>query len=193
MPAAKGVVPILLAAGASCRFGTDKLLQPLPDGTPLALAATRTLQAALGQVWAVVRSGDAPVARCLSREPGVELIVCPRAERGMGHSIGCGVRAGSDAAAWLIALADMPYVRAETVARLAARLLQGAAIVAPSYRGRRGHPVGFARRFRAPLQSLEGDQGARALLQAHRSGLELIPCEDPGVVRDVDVPADLGQ
>jgi molybdenum cofactor cytidylyltransferase len=191
MPAAKQVVPILLAAGASRRFGGDKLTQLLPDGRPLALAAAQTLIRALGRVLVVVRSGDAPVSRCLSRQAGVHLVVCPRAERGMGYSIGCGVGAGSGSAGWLIALADMPYVRVETIGRLASRLIQGAAIVAPLYRGRRGQPVGFSRRFRMPLQSLRGEQGGRTLLEAHRSGLELIPCEDPGVLRDVDIPADL--
>ena len=73
------------------------------------------------------------------------------------------LRAAPDADGWLIALADMPFVRPETIRAVLAALAKGAAIAAPSYRGERGHPVGFARAFYEELSTLKGDAGAREL------------------------------
>jgi molybdenum cofactor cytidylyltransferase len=185
-----GIVGILLAAGSSRRFGGDKLLHPLADGTPLLAASARLLAGALDEVIAVVRP-EQEAAAALLRAVGVEVLPCARAEQGMGASIACGVAACADAQGWLIALGDMPFVRPATVGAVAAALGAGAPIAAPSFRGRRGHPVGFARRFGAELMHLAGDTGARQLLARHASELRLLSCDDAGVVRDVDVPADL--
>ncbi|MDD3355260.1 NTP transferase domain-containing protein, partial [Zoogloea sp.] len=64
-------------------------------------------------------------------------------------------------------------------------------LVAPVHEGKRGHPVGFAARWRSDLLASTGDQGARELLTRHGALLQGVPVSDPGVVRDIDVPADL--
>jgi molybdenum cofactor cytidylyltransferase len=51
--------------------------------------------------------------------------------------------------------------------------------------------VGFAPAHRAALLELRGDEGARAIIAAHRKSLTLIDVEDPGVLRDIDTPEDL--
>ena len=181
---------ILLAAGASTRFGSDKLLYPLATGTPIAVAALANLRASVPHVIAVVRPG-APLLEHRLSEAGATVILCAHADAGMGASLASAVAASGEVDGWIVALADMPYIRPETGARVAATLAAGAAIVAPSYRGRRGHPVGFAARFRKQLEALRADEGARALLKQHADLLELIEVDDPGVCRDIDTPADL--
>lgn len=187
---------ILLAAGSSKRFGTDKLVHPLADGTPLgtpiALASARTLGAALPWVLVVVRPDAAALADMLARQ-GFATAVCRAAEQGMGASIACGVAATQDADGWLIALADMPFIRADTIASVAAELARGAGIAAPSLRGVRGHPVGFSRRFAAQLLSLRGDTGARTILEQHAEDLALVEYDDPGIVQDIDFPQDMSR
>jgi len=184
------VVGVLLAGGASTRFGSDKLLHPLADGTPIAVASLRNLRAALPRIVAVVRPGADALAHLLC-EDGAEVAVCDRADDGMGRTLAHAVGASRDATGWVVALADMPFIRPDTIRRVAARLEAGAALVAPRYAGERGHPVGFAARFGAALGELTGDAGARDLLRAESGALELIDCDDPGVVHDVDTPADL--
>jgi molybdenum cofactor cytidylyltransferase len=109
----------------------------------------------------------------------------------MGTSFAAGVRAAADAHGWVVALADMPFLRPETIRVVAQALSDGAAIAAPAYRGERGHPVGFARRFFDELASLRGDEGARELLKRYPNLLTLYDVDDPGVLRDIDKPSDL--
>jgi molybdenum cofactor cytidylyltransferase len=186
---------ILLAAGYSKRFGSNKLLHPLPAGspdagTPIALAAARHFVEALPESVAVIRPRAQRVGKLL-REAGCNTVVCKNAAEGMGVSLAEGVRASADAHGWVVALADMPYIKPETARIIARALSEGAAIAAPAYRGERGHPVGFARRFGDELSALRGDAGAREILTAHPDWVTLYEVDDPGVLRDIDEPSDL--
>src|SRR5215831_8668239 len=134
---------VLLAAGYSRRFGSNKLLQPLPAGSqnagvPVALASARHLVEALPDPVAVVRPRAQKLGKML-RDAGCTTVVCRNAAEGMGVSLAAGVRAAEDALGWVIALADMPDLRPDTIWRIANALHEGAAIAAPSYRGERGH------------------------------------------------------
>ena len=184
------VVGVLLAAGTASRFGADKLAHPLPHGVAVAVQAARHLKAEIARVVAVLRPGSDATARALAAE-GCEVVFCENAADGMGASLACGVRAAGDGGGYLVALADMPFVRPSTIAALRETLAGGAALVAPYFHARRGHPVGIAGRFRTELEALTGDEGARALLAAHAAELVKVPVGDPGVIRDIDTPADV--
>jgi len=184
------IVGILLAAGSGSRFGSHKLLHPLPNGTPLAVAALHNLAQGVDEVIAVVRPGDTELIQLLAREHA-RVLPCANAEQGMGASLACGIRAAPDAAGWIIALADMPFVPGEIVSTLATRLKAGDAIVAPAYLGQRGHPVGFSNAFYPALAVLSGDRGARHLLDLHAEQLRLTAVNEPGILRDIDTPEDL--
>ena len=189
------IVGVLLAAWRGTRFGADKLLAPLPSSdasaaTCVGVAAARHLVAAIPDSLAVVRDDTDALARQLGNA-GLRVVRCERADEGMGASLACGVAAAPDADGWIIALADMPWIAPSTIGAVAAALVDGADIVAPAYRGERGHPVGFARRHYAALTALRGDAGARAVLERERERLTLIEVADAGVVRDVDLPGDL--
>ncbi len=184
------ITGILLAAGAARRFGGGKLMHALPDGTALGVAAAQTLCAALPGSLAVVKPGNADLADAL-RHAGLCVVECANARLGMGASLACGIAAAGDAHGWVIALADMPLVKVETIVAVADALRAGAALAAPVYRGERGHPVGFSAHFRDELAALNTDQGARTVLQAHREELRLIDCDDDGIIYDVDQTADL--
>ena len=187
---AANICGILLAAGAAKRFGSDKLMHPLAGGTPVAVTALANLRAAIPHVIAVVRPGVPMLENRLS-EAGATVILCANADDGMGASLATAVGASVDVDGWVIALADMPYIRSETIGKIAASLAAGAAIVAPAYRGERGHPVGLSARFRVQLEALRGDEGARLLLKENAGLVTLIEVDDPGVCRDIDTPADL--
>jgi molybdenum cofactor cytidylyltransferase len=196
MSAAKrAIVGILLAAGEGSRFGGNKLMAPLthapaavaqpgPD-VPLGVRSARRLVEALPDSIGVVRPRDEPLAACL-HDAGLQVIRCARADDGMGASLACGVAAARDAHGWVIALADMPWIDAATIAAVATALQAGAAIAAPMYRGERGHPVGFARSYGDVLAALSGDAGARSLIERDLARVTWIDVDDAGVLRDVD-------
>lgn len=184
------IVGVLLAAGRGSRFGSDKLLHPQDDGTPMAAAAATNLVAACDRVIAVVRPGNDELMELL-HATGCDTVICPSADAGMGHSLAAGVSASPHAGGWVVALADMPYITPASHRTIVASLRNGALLTACEYQGERGHPVGFARHWFNQLSSLIGDQGGKSILQTHRQELILCPVDDPGVVWDIDRPDEL--
>lgn len=206
------VVGILLAAGRGRRFDPtgrrNKLMQLLPDQTPVALQSLRTLRQAVDTVVAVVAPGALKVQALLQNE-GVPVVVCETADSGMAESLkaalqaslalgpGSATAAGAHAApatrhslaGWVVALADMPFVQADTPRALAAAVRGGARVAVPVFNGKRGNPVAFSRFCLPDLMALSGDAGARGLLGA--PDVLRIPVSDPGVLRDIDTPGDL--
>jgi len=186
------IVGILLAAGSGSRFGGGKLLHPLSDGTPIGVASLRNLKNALPDVIAVVRNGDNQLRDLLEAE-GVAVHLCEDANLGMARSFACGIAASQDAEGWIIALGDMPFLQPQTIVAVAASIAQTGRIAVAAYRGQRGHPVGFGRRYRDELLELKGDEGARSVIGRHPGDLEIVECDDHGVLRDIDTPADLAR
>lgn len=181
---------ILLAAGASRRFGANKLTQTLPNGLPIAVQACLNLKAVCEQVLVVVCPDSDILQRQLS-PLGVDVIICQDASQGMGASLAYAIRSRPKAYAWLVALADMPGIRPATMRRVIDALTGGERLVAPQFDGRRGHPVGFSADFRDELMALHGDSGAKSVLQSHAEALRLLDCDDPGILWDIDQPEDL--
>jgi molybdenum cofactor cytidylyltransferase len=187
------VTAILLAAGAGTRFGGGKLLHPLDDGVAIAAHAARNLvSAGITEIVAVLRPGDFPLSDMLEQE-GCYVTFCADAARGMGHSLAHGVTNAREAEGWIVALADMPRVRPQTIGAVRTALTEGAIVVAPTYRGERGHPVGLSAVLLHELLTLSGDTGARKVLERHSEETRFIECDDPGVLLDIDRPGDLAR
>jgi molybdenum cofactor cytidylyltransferase len=184
------IIGILLAAGSGTRFGGNKLQTPLANGVAMGVQSARQLRSVLEEVVVVVRPDDADLCRLLALEP-VTLVSCQCAHEGMGASLACGITATRNADAWLIALADMPYIRTTTLQMLVTALQAGRELVAPVHAGRRGHPVGFSAAYRSDLLALPKTGGARSVLDRHEKRLTLVSTDDPGIVFDIDEPSDL--
>jgi len=184
------IVGLLLAAGSAKRFGSDKLLHPLQHGVPIAVQSARHLKKEIPIVVAALRPRSEKLTDLL-REEGCEVTICENADEGMGASLACAVRAAGAADGYLVALADMPFVQPSSIAAIRDALASGARIAAPYFRTRRGHPVAISGVFFGQLIALGGDEGARKLLAAHEADLVKVPVGDPGVIRDIDRPADL--
>ena len=183
---------ILLAAGRGRRFDPtgvqNKLLQRCSDGEAVALRAARQLVQVLPKTLVVVHA-DAHDLRALLEENGFITTACPSADNGMGHSLAHAIGLSENPCGWIIALADMPQVRASTIAVLDAAIGNGADIAVPTHHGVRGNPVGFSRYHRDALLQLHGDRGARNLLT--RFPVIEVAVDDPGIFFDIDTPLDL--
>lgn len=194
-PAPGSTVGLLLAAGRGRRFDPtaqlSKLLAPI-DGEPLIRASARNLRAATDRLIVVVRddASAVPIGRALESLDCMQWAYPATEASGIGDSIHHGIAAlPADAARVVIALADMPRVRAATIRQLIGAARAPDSIVAPIWHGQRGHPVVFGRAHFAALAACAGDRGAAALLRDRP--LQLLTVDDPGVLLDVDTPADL--
>jgi molybdenum cofactor cytidylyltransferase len=171
---------VVLAAGASRRFGQDDKLRAEFDGKPIlshVLDGLGTL--GLGEVLVVARK---PLS-------GVPHIVNPHPEAGMGHSLALGVAALKPCDGAFIVLADMPLI-VPALYREMADALPGYDIVVPVHNGQNGHPVLFSSTCFDDLRRLSGDQGGRTLL---RSGNYRVRHIEAGgfILADIDTPEDL--
>lgn len=189
---------IVLAAGAGSRFGGGKLTVPWRDGVLLDGALATAFRGPVRSVT-VVTGADPGVERAaisFAEQRGesarLRLVHAADFAEGMSASLKAGIAAlPADADGVFVFLGDMPRVPHSVLSKLAAALTRGALASAPTFEGRRGHPVLFARRLFAPLLALAGDEGARKVLASLGASLDEIPCSDPGVLLDVDRPGDL--
>ena len=154
------------------------------------LAAQAALEGA-SPVTAVIPP-EASRLRRLLEKAGCEILETADTVRGLGASLSAGVSHTSESDAWIVALGDMPFIEAATFAAVARELHRGALIAAPILAdGKRGHPVGFSRELREELVALDGDEGARAVIQRHVERVVSIPVTDRGIAIDIDTPGDL--
>jgi len=186
------VAGVLLAAGTSARFGEDnKLLAPL-SGAPLVGHAARTLAAApLDRLLAVVGHESEAVRAAIDGVGAFDVVENEAHAAGQATSVAAATGAldGTDAA--VFALGDMPDVDPDTVAALVDAYRAGAGTaLAAAQGGRRGNPVLFDATHFPALAGVDGDVGGRGVLLA-ADDAALVETGDPGVHRDVDVPADL--
>ena len=184
---------IVMAAGRGSRFyGRDhKLAQMLDDSTVLAT----TLRNAVASQLPVVIVTTVRFAELARRSlAAMDVIVLPEVGEpvqpplGVGYSIAMGVSARPDADGWVLLPGDMPMVRPETLRAVAAQLADHP-VVCAQYKGKRGHPVGFAAELYSELAVLSGDIGAQRLVARYPAlGLDVV---DPGVLIGIDTEADL--
>jgi molybdenum cofactor cytidylyltransferase len=181
------IAALLLAAGRSARFGGDKLLAPL-RGHPVLFWSAAAIATEVDALYLVVPPDATARIAALEGIPSV-LVEHAGRDAGMASSIRAGIEAlPAEVDAVVIALADQPLVARDVVRRLCERWRDGGAVaVAPRYRDGRGHPVLFGRATFGALAALEGDTGARALLDSLGDAIALVPVDGSAPV-DVDTP-----
>ena len=181
------VAAILLGAGESKRMGTDKLSLPWGKKTVLEHCFETLLQSKVRELVIVLSVRNKGIKNLFQRKK-VKIVVNPHSKRGMSTSIRRGLRAihpSSDGI--LISLGDQPFLKARTINTLIRAFDQGkGGIIVPSFRGRKGHPVIFHRRYKKELLNLRGDIGGRFLIERHPEEVRVVPIKSEGVVKDVD-------
>lgn len=188
---------ILLAAGSSSRFGSDKRFYPV-DSVPMLQRTLATLVDAVNSVSVVLKKDDRDILPQLlgkfSSDPRVLPLLLDHPDAGIGSNLARAVtHLPAGCAGALVMLADMPYVQAQTI-QAVVDFFDESKIIAPVFidsdgMERRGHPVLFARQFFQELGLLTGDNGARSVLQRHAGLVTDLPVLDAGILRDIDVPS----
>jgi molybdenum cofactor cytidylyltransferase len=181
---------IVLAAGESSRFGSSKQLAKI-DGSTLVARAMRNAEAICGRASLLVAGRDWQDVAAACRPLQGFIVVNEGYAGGMASSIKAGVAAVSNVAdGILVILADQPLVTPEHLAALVAAWRQTpGTIVASAYAGTSGPPLVFPRDFFGDLMSLNGDRGAKSIIDRNSDRLLTIEFEPAAV--DIDRPADL--
>jgi molybdenum cofactor cytidylyltransferase len=183
---------LLLAAGNSKRFGSQKLLTCLPNSQSIAMTSAMRLRSSVDRVAVIVNPDHQSIVDLFSAAvENLSVVPCGLSQYGIGHSIACGVSETSHAQGWVIALADMPFIKTTTIKAVVKALRGGAIIAVPVCGGKRGHPVGFSQKMYDELIQLKGDSGGKALLSRYGSDVVEVKCQDPGIFIDIDTPEDL--
>lgn len=189
-----GLSAVVLAGGSSRRMGDANKLTVLWEGKPLVRHVVEIALASQVDEVVVVTGHDAASVRQALSGLSVKFVHNPHFQEGLSTSLRAGiggVNATFGGAA--ILLGDMPRLKLQTFDALIEQFMagQGTHICIPKCNGRRGNPVVWPREFYADILELSGDRGARALLDQYSSRIVEVPCEDTGVLLDIDTPADL--
>ena len=187
MPRVEG---ILLAAGESRRMGYPKPLLRIGDETFLAHTAAIMLEV-VQRLIIVLGAHSERIRPAVPADPRIVVVENPHYERGQLSSLKVGLPPGPASAA-IVHLADHPLVKRATFKALVAEYGRSRKpIVIARCRGRRGHPVIFARALFGELLRAPEDQGARVVVNADPSRVAYVDVDDAGVTTDLDTPADL--
>lgn len=182
---------MILAAGSSTRLGRPKQLLDL-DGEPLLRHTIRNaLGSRLDEVVVVLGARAAEIDGAVGYL-GQRTVVNPSYEEGQSTSMRLGlesIRPESDAVLFL--LGDQPGVRPALIDALLARYDDSrASIVQGRFQGKPGNPVLIARSLFPELAEIEGDEGARSIVAAHRGEISFVDLPDTSAPQDVDTDED---
>ena len=181
---------IILSAGASTRMGRPKALLPYREGTFLEHLIQVTRHPRVG-VTRVVLGAGADEIRKIAKLDFSMVVLNAKWEQGQLSSICEGIRSLESVETDGIVLCpvDHPLVSARLVNDLIGQFyLNRKSIVAPTFNGRRGHPVIFSSALYGELLAAPADKGARAVVWAHSADVLEVPTDEEGVVLNINDP-----
>ncbi|MDO9319382.1 MAG: nucleotidyltransferase family protein [Gammaproteobacteria bacterium] len=193
---------LLLAAGFSRRFGDIKLQARLRNGSSVFEQTLARIAAATPRILVVTRPDltEVPLAtQRIAQGPGmdrlgervrIDVVQCPDAHLGMGHTLAFGMAHLPDWKGCLVCLGDMPFIATTTYAQMLAALRRDR-ILLPQYEGETGNPVGFGCDFFPALRTVQGDTGGRDVVRVNREHVQLLTVSDAAILQDIDTPEDM--
>jgi molybdenum cofactor cytidylyltransferase len=185
------IAAVVLAAGESRRMGRPKALLPIEGQTFIERIVSALGQAGLEKIFVVLGHNAETMTQKIAHLP-VTVLVNPDYPMGQLSSLQVALRylrADEDCHGILVHLVDHPYIDPRLVKLLTARFLEsGKLIVVPRFDGKRGHPVIFARSLFDELLHAPLEQGAKAVVNAHRAETLEIDTADEGITLDIDTP-----
>ncbi|MBQ7887725.1 MAG: nucleotidyltransferase family protein [Clostridia bacterium] len=182
---------VLLAAGRSERFGSDKLLAGF-NGRPMICRALEAMRA-VPCAKACVITGSGEVA-ALAKDYGFDMIPNSEPRLGQSHSIHLGVQAMQEMDALLFLVGDQPRLTGRSLMRLLDAFMASDKGIACLRDGTHmGNPAVFAMKYAPELLALSGDRGAKGILRAHQDDLLIVDCAYPHELADADTPQALAR
>jgi molybdenum cofactor cytidylyltransferase len=186
LPKVAALVP---AAGQSRRMGCCKQLLPLPD-RPVIVRCLETIRAAgIDDIVLVLGEPYGAAIAQVVTPYSPQIVWNPDQESDMAQTLRCGLPPlPADVSGILVFVPDYPLVRTDTCRALVAQhLLDPAAILIPTWQGRKGHPVLVPA---AIMHALPNHPTLRQLLASYPDQVSLVVTADEGTILDMDTPGD---
>lgn len=183
---------IMLAAGNSRRFGSNKLLYGI-DGMPMyrhILLELKEVKAALEEQGHRCEITVVTQYEEIAQEAeklGARFLYNLHPDEGISSSLKIGLRVNREMDACLFTVADQPWLRWETVFGLVDVFLRdGKGIACVEHDGKTGNPCVFSKKYYGELMELSGDVGGKRVVVAHRWDVAVMKVEDGREMVDVD-------
>ncbi len=190
----EAVTALILAAGMSSRMGKCKPLLPFGGETVLERVIGIARRAGIKSILAVLGHEADLLLPVLDRQ-NVRGVINPDYQQGMFSSLRTGIgHLEKNCPAFLLMPADMPLFSPDTVRQLLAAYREGTPkilVCRPCYQNRRGHPPLISTALIPEIIAHDGAGGLRTLLARFESATRNLEVEDPGILIDLDTPADL--
>ena len=185
----KEIAPVILAAGDSSRMGYPKAILPLRNDTFVGRILSTLTRAGL-TAPRIVLGRDAGRITPGIADQRIRPLINPNPEQGQLSSMKLALKdLEQDCVACLFWPVDQPGIKEEVVRRLVQLFRDSGALIAlPTYKGRRGHPAIFGRGIFQELLQTPIEAGPKDLVRRHAAQTALLPCNEPGVVEDIDTP-----
>jgi molybdenum cofactor cytidylyltransferase len=181
---------VILSAGASTRMGRPKALLPYREGTFLEHLIQVTRHPQIGITRVVLGAGAENIQAAAKLDDSL-VVVNPDWELGQLSSIWAGVVSleGIETDGIILCPVDHPLVSARLVSELVERFYEAKkAIVLPTYKGKRGHPMIFSSQLFGELLAAPAETGARAVVWAHAADVLEVPTDEEGVILNLNDP-----
>lgn len=179
---------LLLGAGESKRMGFDKLTLPWGGKTIFEYCLDNLLRSNVKEVIVVVNN-KGKSEFIMAKGKKVKIVINQDFKEGMSSSIRRGIKMiDRRSHGILIALGDQPLLKTRTINSLIRVFsLKGGGIIVPSFRGKKGNPVIFHRRFERELLALKGDIGGRSIIEKHPDEVAVVRVKSEGILKDIDI------
>ena len=185
------IVAVVLSAGESSRMGRPKALLPIDGQTFIERIVGALKQGGVERIVVVLGFEAEEMRRHIAHLP-VEILVNPDHKLGQLSSLQVALRhleSDKSCTGVMVHLVDHPYIDPELVRLMHQRFDESMhSVVVPRHQGKRGHPVIFSRMLFGELLKAPMDQGAKAVVNAHRDDTLEIDTEDAGITVDIDTP-----
>jgi len=194
----KPTAGIILAAGESIRFGKPKQLLKLKNKCLIEWVLDAALGSRLKQIFLVLGHEHQKILQALgtkARHPRLQVVVNHRYEQGQSVSLQTGVlKIRNQFPSAMFLLGDQPMLESKTIDYLLDQFWSSDKdICVPVHRGKRGNPAVFSRRFYRQLSQIEGDIGARNIIQSFPDQVLQVDIDNPLFFFDIDTPEDFNK
>lgn len=185
---------VMLCAGNSRRFGSNKLLHEVQEKPmyqwmleKLCHVREKLYQTEKGVSLSLVVVTQYQEIKEQAERAGARVMINKEPERGISSSMQLGLEGAGETDACLFTVADQPWIREDTIKALILQFLsseKGMACV--SFQGKPGNPCIFSKKYYGELKLLQGDRGGKKVLLSHPGDAEFLEVTEDQELRDVD-------